>query len=72
MRCILKAGINIGLFQVRKTLKDFLRIHPPSEHLQYLAGGNPHAANRWPAAADIRYDRDPIEVHETLFIRTPG
>lgn len=68
---ILKAGIDIGLFQVRKIVKDFLRLNPPSKHFQYLAGSNPHTANRWLAAADIRYNRDPIEVHETLFYKNP-
>lgn len=63
---ILKAGIDIGLFQVRKILKDFLRLHPTSEHFQDLAGGNPHAPNGRLTATEVRYNRDSIKIHKCI------
>jgi len=63
---IFETGVNIGLFQVGKISKDFLRLHPTGEHFQHLAGRYPHAANRRRAAADVRYDRDTIDMHESI------
>lgn len=65
-RGVLKAGIDIGLFQIRKIPKNFFRLHPSSEHFQHLAGGNPHAANGRLTATEVGYDRDPIEVHGAI------
>ena len=63
---VFKAGIDIGPFQVRKILKDLFRAHPASEHFQYLAGGNAHAANGRLTATQVRYDCDPIKIHGAI------
>jgi len=60
---IFETGVNIGLLQVGKISKDFLRLHPAGEHFQHLAGRNPHPTNRRLATADVRYDGDPIDMH---------
>jgi len=65
-RRIFKTRINIGLFKVGEVLQDLLWRHPAGKHFKHMAHRDSHTANRRFAAANIRFDRDTIDMHATI------
>jgi hypothetical protein len=65
-RRVFKTRINVGFFKVGEVLQHLLRRHPAGKHFQYMAHRNSHAANCRLTTAHIRFDRDPVDMHETI------
>ncbi len=60
---ILKGCVDVGLFKVGEILQDLFCRHAAGKHFKHMAHRNSHAANRRFTAANVRFDRDPIDMH---------
>ena len=65
-RRIFKRRVDIGFFKVGEVLQDLFRRHSAGKHFKHMAHRDSHAANRWLTTADVRFDRDTIDMHEPI------
>ena len=66
-RRILKRRLDVDFFKVGKVLQDLFRRHAAGQHFKHMAHRDSHAANRRFTPAHIRFDRDPIDMHERIY-----
>jgi hypothetical protein len=67
---ILKGRVDIALFKVWEILQDLFRRHGAGKHFEHMADRDSHATNRRFTAANVRFDRDTIDMHALYFIKT--
>jgi hypothetical protein len=58
------------LFRGRESLGGLAQCHPAGEHFEHMAHCDSHTANRRFTTAHVRFDRDTIDLHAPIFIRT--
>src|SRR6266540_5490487 len=66
---VVEAGIDVGFFQIREVLEDFLRGHSARKQLEDLAHCDSHPADRGLPAADIGTDRDSLDQHASIMLQ---
>jgi hypothetical protein len=65
-RRILKRRVDVGFLKVGEVLQDLLRRHAAGKHFKHMARRDSHAANRQFTTANVRFDRDTIDMHAPI------
>jgi hypothetical protein len=66
-RRILKTRGNVGFFKIGEILQDLFRRHPAGKHFKHMAHRDSHATNRRFTTANVRFDRDTINMHALIY-----
>ena len=62
-RRILKRRVNVGFLKIGEILQDLLWRHAAGKHFKHVAHRNSHTANCCFTTANVRFDRDTVDMH---------
>src|SRR4051812_27307294 len=68
---IFEGSIDIGILKIGVVAEDFLPALARSQHAEHVGNANPHPANTRAPAADLRIERNAVQVvgHQGRFRR---
>ena len=63
---VFERRVDVGFFKVGEILQDLFRRHTAGKHFKHMAHGDSHATNRRFTTANVRFDRDTIDMHALI------